>query len=75
MTDIFQFKDHPCDLRKNNFIEKQTIKSCKHGSETVLNLGVKLCDILLENIKKAEYLQDFKKKKYWTPLNCPCKLL
>ena len=32
MTDIFKFKDHPYDLRKNNCIEKQTIKSCKHGN-------------------------------------------
>ena len=24
---------------------------------------------------KAEFLQEFKKKrKFWTPLNCPCKL-
>ena len=62
MTEIFKFKDHSYNLRKNNCIERQMIISCKYGSETVLNLGAKLWDILLENIKKAESPQDFKKK-------------
>ena len=36
-----------------------------------MNLGTKLCDILPENSKKAESLQEFKNKiKLWTPLNC-----
>ena len=40
----------------------------------VSNLGAKLLDILPQNIKKAESIQDFKKKiKFWTPLNSPCK--
>ena len=75
MTEIFKFKDHSYDLRNNNCLERLIIKSCKYGSETVSNLGAKLWDILPETIKKAETLQDFKKKtKSWTPLNCPCKL-
>ena len=75
MTEIFKFKDHSYDLRKNNCIDRRIIKSCKYGSETVLNLGAKLWDILPENIKKAESLQDFKNKiKFWILLNCPCKL-
>ena len=69
ITEIFKFKDHSYDLRKNNCIERQIIKSCKYGSETVSKLGTKLWDILRENIKKAEPLQGFKKKiKFWTPL-------
>ena len=75
MTEIFKFKDHSYDLRKNNCLERRIIKSCKYGSETVSNLGAKLWDILPENIKKAESLQEFKKKtKFWIPSNCPCKL-
>ena len=62
-------------MRKNNYIERRIIKSCKYGSETVSNLGAKLWDILPENVKKAESLQDFKEKiRFWTPLCCPCKL-
>ena len=45
MTEIFKFKDHSHDLRKNNCIEKRIIKSSKYGSEIVLNLGPKLLDI------------------------------
>ena len=75
MTKFFKFKNQLFDLRKNNCLEKRIIKSCKYVSETVSNLGAKLWDILPENIKKAESLQEFKNKiKYWTPLNCPCKL-
>ena len=55
--------------------ERIIAKYGKYGSETVSNLGAKVWYILLENIKKAESLQEFKNKiKYWTPLNCPCKL-
>ena len=75
MTEIFKFKDHSCDLRKNNCLERRIIKSCKYGSETVSNLGAEFWDILPENIKKAESLQEMNSKiKYWTSLNYPCKL-
>ena len=63
MTEIFKFKDHSYDLRKNNYLERRIIKSCKYVSETVSNLGAKLWGILPENIKKAESLQVFKKIK------------
>ena len=75
MTEIFKFKDYSYDLRRNNCIKRRIFKSCKYGSETVSNLGAKPWDILPENIKKAESLQDLKKKiKFWIPLNCLCKL-
>ena len=62
MTEIFKFKGHSYDLRKNNCIERQIIKSWEYGSETVLKVVAKLWDILPENLKKAESLQDFKNK-------------
>ena len=75
MTEILKFKDHSYDLRNNNCMERRIIKSCKYDSETVLNLGAKVWDILPENIKKAESLQGFKNKiKFWTPFNCLCTL-
>ena len=63
MTEFFKFKNQLFDLRKNNCLEKRIIKSCKYVSETVSNLGAKLWDILPENIKKGESLQEFKKNK------------
>ena len=75
ITEIFKINDHSYDLRKNNCIGGRIIKSRKYGSETVSNLGAKPWDILPENIKKGESLQNLKKKiKFWTSLNCPCKL-
>ena len=35
VTEIFKFKGHSYDLRKNNSIERRIINSCKYGSETV----------------------------------------
>ena len=66
MTEMFKFKDHSFDLRKNNCTKMHIIKSSKYGSETVSNLGAKLWDILSDNIKKAKSEAEF-----WTPLNCP----
>ena len=63
MTEISKFKDHLYILRKNNCLERRIIESCKYGSETVSNLGAKLWDNLPENIKKAESLEEFKKKR------------
>ena len=53
MTDISKFKDHSYILRKNNCIERRTIKSYKYGSETVSNLGEKLWYMVPENNKKV----------------------
>ena len=50
MTEMFIFKDHSYDLRKNDCLERRIIKSSKYGSDTVSNLGAKLWDILPENI-------------------------
>ena len=66
MTEMFKFKDHSFDLRKNNCTKMHIIKSSKYGSETVSNLGAKLWDILSDNIKKSKSEAEF-----WTPLNCP----
>ena len=69
MTEIIKFKDHSHDLRENHFSQRQIIKSCTYGSLRVSNLGAKLYDILPENVKKTQYLQDFEKKtKFWTQL-------
>ena len=75
MTEILKFKDRTYDLRKNYCIERRIVKSRSHGNEAVSNVGAKFWDILLENIQKAESLQNFKNKiNFWTPLNCPCKV-
>ena len=56
MTEIFKFKEHSYNLSKNNCIEKPIIKSCKYGSEKILNLGAKLWEIPPVNIEQAESL-------------------
>ena len=73
MTEISKFRDHSYDLRKNNCLEKRIIKSCKYGKSC--ESGGKTLGCPTWNIIKAESLQEFKMKlKFWTPLNCLCKL-
>ena len=75
MTVILKFKVHSYHLRKNNYIKRRSIKSCKCAGETVSNLSTKIRDILPENIKKADSLKDFKNKiKLWLLINCLRKL-
>ena len=62
MTEIFEFKDHSYDLRKNKSTERRIIKSCKYGSETVSNIGAKLWDILPEKFKKLNLFNILKRK-------------
>ena len=62
MTEIFKFKDHSYDLRKNNCIERRIIKSCKYGSETVSNLGAKFRISYQKILKKLNLFKIFKIK-------------
>ena len=75
-SEIFKVKGGPApEIMADQSYYLRIIRLCKYGSETVSNLGTKLWDILPENIKKDESLQEFKNEiKYWTLLNCPCKL-
>ena len=75
MYNVGLAKDRSYILRKNNCIERRTIKSYKYGSETVSNLGEKLWYMVPEDNKKVQSLQNFKNKiRLRTLLNCPCKL-
>ena len=72
MTPIFNFKDNSYDLRKSNCFRGKLLNHVSLVVKTVSNIQSNFCDILPENIKKAEYFHEFRNKiKYWTPLNCP----
>ena len=50
VTEILKFKDNSYDLKKNSYIERRIIKSCKYGKETGSNLRPKLWYILQKNV-------------------------
>ena len=60
ITTVFKLKDYLYDLRNNKSIQKRNVKSCACGSEAVSDLRLKLWDILFENIKNSEDVQDRK---------------
>ena len=62
ITEILKFKDHSYDLRKNNCIERQIIKSCKYGSETVSKLGTNYGISHQKLLKKLNLFRDLKIK-------------
>ena len=69
MNEIFQVFESPVyELRSGVHLPTRNSRSILFGIESVINLGTKLWDMVLANIKSSESLNVFKSKiKYWTP--------
>ena len=75
MNDVFEFIEKPCSLRTTSRIRSRKIRTKKYGIETPSYLGPKLWNLVPNEYKTIESLEDFKAKiKTWLPENCPCKL-
>ena len=74
MNDVFEFIEKPYSLRTTLHFRSRKIRTTKYGIETPY-LGPKLWNLLPNEYKTIESLQDFKAKiKTWVPGNCPCRL-
>ena len=74
------------ELRMNNkpelgsgvHLPSRNSRTLFFSTESIINLGAKLCNMVSENIKSSESLNIFKSKiKHWTPNHCPrsiCKI-
>ena len=74
MNEIFQFSENPVyELRSD--VHLPTRNSVQFSSVLNINLGAKLRNIALVNIKYSESLNVFKSKfKYWTPKHYLCRI-
>ena len=75
MNYIFEFIEKPYSLRTTSHFRSRKIRTTKYGIETPSYLGPKLWNLVPNEYKTIESLEDFKAKiKTWVPENCPCRL-
>ena len=69
------FKNPVYELRSGVHLASRNSRTVFFGTESIINLGEKLWNMVPENIKSSESLNVFKFKiKYWTPNHCPCRI-
>ena len=74
MNDVFEFIEKPYSLRTTSHFRSRKIRTTKYGIETPY-LGPKLWNLVPNEYKTIESLEDFKAKlKTWVLENCPCRL-
>ena len=61
MKDLFPINRNPYILRQNSQFSRPRINPLYHGTESILNLGSKIWDLLPNNLKKYVTQMNFKK--------------
>ena len=75
MKDVFPINRNPDTLKQNSQFSKPRINTVYHGTESTLNLGPKILDLVPSNLNEIYDLDKLKKSvKQWKPEDCPCKL-
>ena len=75
MSQIFTRKDTKYNLRNNDVLVTNNVKTTAFGLHSLNHLGPKIWEIIPDNIKCSESLDTFKHKiKLWTPDKCPCTI-
>ena len=76
MNEIFQFFENPVyELRSGVHIPTRNSCTVFFVTESIINLGAKLWNMVPANIKSSESLNVFKSKiKYWTSNHYPCQI-
>ena len=73
MNEIFQFFENPVyELRSGVHLPSRNSRTVFFGTESIMNLGAKLWNMVPQNIKSSESLNVFKSKiKYCAPNHYP----
>ena len=76
MAEVFERKEPHYNLRSEaSHFKKENIKSANCGMQSVRHLGPKICNIVPQNIKESNSLNEFKSLiKFWQPDSCSCRL-
>ena len=76
MKDLFQFNENPAyRLRSGSHLQSRNSRTVFFGTESVVNLGAKIWNLVPKDIKDSPTLNVFKGKiKKWIPEKCPCRL-
>ena len=76
MTEVFEIKEPHYNLRSEaSHFKKENDKSTHYGMQSAGHLGPKIWNIVPQNIRESNSLNEFKSLiKFWKPDTCPCRL-
>ena len=75
VQELFKQRADRYNFRKERFWEVPRVQTVNYGTETLRYRGIKIWDIVPENIKESESLEIFKKKIKECKLSgCTCRL-
>ena len=76
MTEVFEIKEPHYNLRSEaSHFKRENVKSTHYGIQSVRHLGPKIWNIVPQNIRESNSLNEFKSLiKFWKPDACPCRL-
>ena len=77
MTEVFEIKEPHYNLRSGtSHSERENVKSSHYGIQFVQDLAPKIWNIVPQNIRESNSLNEFKCLiKFWKPDTCPCRLV
>ena len=75
MKELFAPKMSSYDLRNNNLFKRRKVNSVWHGAKSVSHVGPKIWNLVPNEIKGPESLNNFKFNiKRWVPERCLCRI-
>ena len=75
ISGLFPLSQSHYNMRNCKDFKRPNPKTVRWGTESLLNLGPKIWDIVPTDIKALPTLHSFKQNiKQWVPHNCPCRL-
>ena len=75
MHSIFPSSDITYNLRKNHEFRLSNVRTTYNGTETLTYRGPKTWDLVPNDIKESNNLNEFKRKiKHWKPVGCTCRM-
>ena len=76
MAEIFETKEPHYNLSSEaSHFKRKNIKSTHYGIQSVRHLGPKIWNIVPQNIRESNSLNEFKSLiKFWKPDTCTCRL-
>ena len=77
MKEMFNFSDKKnYNLRSGTHLSRPVVHTTHYGIDSITSLGVKIWELVPQNIKEGNSFFSFKNKvKKWIPKNCPLWLL
>ena len=75
MKELFAPKVSHYDLHNNNSFKRRRVYFVWHGTKLVSYLGLKIWDLVPNEVKESESLNGFKFKiRRWVPEVCSCRI-